>query len=126
LKSNLLGTKAVFKFCLDNNIKLVYSATSATLGNGGKDKNLSPYALSKVQNLEFLENLKKWFNFKYEVIYFYNVYGSRQILKSDMATIIGIFENQYKQKKPLTIVRPGAQTGRFTHIDDTIKVCLES
>ena len=39
--SNTIGTKAVFKFCLENNIKLIYSATSASLGNNGKDKNLS-------------------------------------------------------------------------------------
>ena len=59
-----LGQKAVFKFCLDNNIKLIYSATSASLGNKGNDKNLSPYAFTKSKNLELLENLKKWFNFK--------------------------------------------------------------
>ena len=47
-KSNVIGTKAVFKFCLDNNIKVIYSATSASLGNNGDDKNLSPYALSLI------------------------------------------------------------------------------
>ena len=56
--SNNIGTKAVFKFCLDNNIKLIYSATSASLGNSGNDKNLSPYAFTKAKNLELLENLK--------------------------------------------------------------------
>ena len=68
--------------------------------------------------------MKNWFNFKFEVIYFYNVYGSGQICKGKMATVIGIFENLYKQKKPLTVVNPGTQSRRFTHIDDTIKVCL--
>ena len=94
----LLGSKEVFKFCLDNNIKLIYSATSATFGNNGNDKNLSPYAFTKSKNLELLENLKKWFNFKYEIIYFYNVYGENKLEKGDMATVIGIFENQYKKK----------------------------
>ena len=124
--SNSRGTQAVFKFCLDNKIKLIYSATSATLGNNGNDKNLSPYAFTKFKNLELLENLKKWFNFKFEVIYFYNVYGPRHIKNGDMATVIGIFENQYIKKKPLTIVSPGTQTRRFTHISDTIKVCYEA
>ena len=124
--SNTIGTKAVFKYCLDNNIKLIYSATSASLGNKGKDKNLSPYAFTKAKNLELLENLKIWFNFKFEVIYFYNVYGPKQIKKGDMATVIGIFENLYVKKKPLTVVKPGKQTRRFTHINDTIKVCLEA
>jgi len=124
--SNSIGSKSVFKFCLDNKIKLIYSATSASLGNGGNDKNLSPYAFTKAKNLELLENLKKWFDLKYEVIYFYNVYGPRQIIKGAMATVIGIFENCYEKNRPLTIVKPGTQTRRFTHINDTIKVCYEA
>jgi UDP-glucose 4-epimerase len=124
--SNSIGTKAVFKFCLDNSIRLIYSATSASLGNNGDDKNLSPYAFTKSKNLELLENLKKWFDFKYEVIYFYNVYGPRQIKTGPMATVIGIFEDLYKKNKPLTVVKPGTQTRRFTHISDTVKTCYEA
>ena len=124
--SNSTGTQAVFKFCLDNKIKLIYSATSASLGDKGQDKNLSPYAFSKSKNLELLENLKNWFNFKFEVIYFYNVYGPRHIKSGEMATVIGIFEDQYKKNKPLTVVSPGTQTRRFTHIKDTISICYEA
>jgi len=123
LNSNSIGTNAVFKFCLKNKIRLIYSATSASLGNKGNDKNLSPYAFTKSKNLELLENLKKWFGFKYEVIYFYNVYGPRQISSGKMSTVIGIFEYAFKNKKPLPVVRPGTQSRRFTHIDDTIKIC---
>ena len=123
ISSNSVGSKSVFNFCLKNKIKLIYSATSASLGNKGKDKYLSPYAFSKAKNLELLENLKKWFNFKYEVIYFYNVYGPKQITSGKMSTVIGIFEEAYKNKKPLPIVRPGTQTRRFTHINDTIEIC---
>ena len=125
-KSNSLGTNAVFKFCLQNNVKLIYSATSATLGNNGNDKNLSPYAFTKSKNLELLENLKKWFNFKYEVIYFYNVYGPGHIRKGPMATVIGIFEDKFKNNKPLPIVKPGTQSRRFTHINDTVNICYEA
>jgi len=123
LDSNAIGSNAVFNFCLKNKIKLIYSATSASLGNSGNDKNLSPYAFSKSKNLELLENLKKWFNFRYEVIYFYNVYGPYQICKGSMSTVIGIFEDHYKRGKPLPVVKPGTQTRRFTHIDDTIDIC---
>ena len=126
INSNSVGTNAVFSYCLKNKIKLIYSATSASLGNKGNDKNLSPYAFTKAKNLELLENLKKWSNFKYEVIYFYNVYGPHQICKGDMATVIGIFEDHYKYKKPLPIVKPGNQTRRFTHIYDTVEVCYQA
>ena len=123
IDSNTIGTNSIFNFCLKNNVKLIYSATSASLGNKGKDKNLSPYAFTKAKNLELLENLRKWFNFKFEVIYFYNVYGPKQITSGKMSTVIGIFEEAYKNKKPLPIVRPGTQTRRFTHINDTIEIC---
>jgi len=126
LDANTIGTNAVFNYCLVNNVKLIYSATSASLGNKGKDKNLSPYAFTKAKNLELLENLKKWFNFKYEIIYFYNVYGPGQIGKGSMATVIGIFEECYKKKKNLPVVRPGTQSRRFTHIDDTVEVCFKA
>ena len=125
-QSNTIGTNAVFNFCLKNKIKLIYSATSASLGNKGKDKNLSPYAFTKSKNIEFLENLKKWFNFKYNVIFFYNVYGPKQISQGKMATVIGIFEDNYCKGKPLPVVKPGTQTRRFTHIKDTIEVCFKA
>jgi len=125
-QSNSIGTREVFKFCLDNKIKTIYSATSASIGNKGKDKNLSPYAFTKSKNLELLENLKKWFGLKYEVIYFYNVYGPKHIRHGEMATVVGIFEKLYEKNKALTVVKPGTQTRRFTHVKDTVEVCFEA
>ena len=122
--SNIEGTPNVFNFALNNKIRLIYSATSASLGNGGKDMNLSPYAFSKAKNLELLENLKKWFNFRFEVVYFYNVYGEKQICKGEMATVVGIFEDYFKKEKKLPVVRPGTQARRFTHVFDTVKACI--
>jgi UDP-glucose 4-epimerase len=123
INSNTIGSNEVFNFCLSNKIKLIYSATSASIGNNGLDKNLSPYAFTKAKNIEMLENLKKWYKFKYEVVYFYNVYGPNQIKTGNMATVIGIFEDQFRKNKPLSIVRPGTQSRRFTHINDTVSAC---
>jgi UDP-glucose 4-epimerase len=122
--SNIEGSSNVFNFALKNKIRLIYSATSASLGNKGKDMNLSPYAFSKAKNLELLENLKRWFNFRYEVVYFYNVYGEKQICKGDMATVVGIFEDHFKRGKKLPVVRPGTQVRSFTHVLDTVKACI--
>jgi len=122
--SNIEGSLNVFNFALKNRIKLIYSATSASLGNRGKDMNLSPYAFTKAKNLELLENLKKWFSFRYEVVYFYNVYGEKQICRGDMATVVGIFEDHFKSGKKLPVVRPGTQLRRFTHVFDTVKACI--
>jgi len=124
INSNSIGSLEVFNFCMTNKIKLIYSATSATLGNNGNDKNLSPYAFTKAKNLELLDNLKRWFNFKFEIVYFYNVYGPRQICKGDMATVIGIFEDCFKNNKALPVVKPGSQSRKFTHVIDTVKACF--
>ena len=124
ISSNTIGSHEVFNFCFINKIKLIYSATSSSIGNRGEDKNLSPYAFTKSKNLEILENFKKWFNFKFEIVYFYNVYGKNQIMRGEMATVIGIFEDQFNKKQPLTIVKPGTQTRRFTHVLDTVNACF--
>ncbi len=124
--SNINGTNQIIKFCLRNRIKLIYSATSASLGKNGNDQNLSPYAFTKSTNMNLIMNLNEWFGLSYEIIYFYNVYGPRQIVSSNMAAVIGIFEECYKKKLPLPVVLPGSQTRSFTHVEDTVKVCFEA
>ena len=123
LDSNINNSFAVINFAKDNKIKIIYSATSSALGNNGKDENLSPYAWAKTKNIELIKNYSKWFGLKYELLYFYNVYGSGQILSGPMSAVIGIFETQFKKKVPLTIVKPGSQKRDFTHISDIIKGC---
>lgn len=124
LNSNIIGTHKVISFCNKYKIKIIYSATSASLGNKGLDQNLSPYAFSKANNLKLLLNMNKWFKLKYEILYFYNVYGKRHIRTGRMATVIGIFENFYLKRKRIPVVKPGSQSRKFTHVDDTVNGCV--
>jgi len=114
----------VIQFCLNNKIKLIYSATSASLGNNGLDQNLSPYAFTKSNNMNLIINLRNWYGLKYEIIYFYNVYGPNQIYDTNMAAVVGIFEYCYKNNKALPVVKPGNQTRKFTHVEDTVEACI--
>ena len=123
LNSNINNSFEVINFAKDNKIKIIYSATSSALGNNGKDENLSPYAWAKTKNIELIKNYSRWFGLKYELLFFFNVYGSGQILNGPMSAVIGIFETQFEKKKPLTIVKPGSQKRDFTHISDIIKGC---
>ena len=123
LEYNLRSSFEVIEFAKINRIKIIYSATSSSLGNNGKDENLSPYAWSKSKNIELIKNYNKWFGLKYELVYFYNVYGPGQIKKTSMSAVIGIFETQYKRNQPLTVVKPGSQRRDFTHIDDIVRGC---
>ena len=123
IRSNLKGSFEVVTFATKNKIKIIYSATSSMLGNNGKDENLSPYSWSKSKNIELIKNFNNWFGLKYEIVYFYNVYGPGQIKDSKMSAVIGIFEEQYLKKKPLTVVNPGTQKRDFTHINDIVNGC---
>ena len=120
---NLKGSFEVITFASLNDIKIIYSASSSMLGNRGKDENLSPYSWSKSKNIELIQNFNSWFGLRYEIVFFYNVYGPGQIKKSKMSAVIGIFEDLYDQKKPLTVVKPGTQKRDFTHIDDIVRGC---
>jgi len=123
LDYNIHHSFEVIKFAKDNKIRIIYSATSSNLGNNGRDENLSPYAWAKSKNIELIKNYSKWFGLKYELLYFYNVYGPGQILNGPMSAVVGIFQNQFKKKIPLTVVKPGSQKRDFTHIDDIINGC---
>jgi UDP-glucose 4-epimerase len=123
LNNNIYNSFEVINFAKDNKIKIIYSATSSNLGNNGRDQNSSPYTWTKSKNIELIKNYSKWFGLKYELLFFYNVYGPGQISIGKMATIIGIFQSQYKKKLTFTIVKPGSQIRDFTHIDDIIEGC---
>ncbi|HZE39980.1 MAG TPA: NAD-dependent epimerase/dehydratase family protein [Stackebrandtia sp.] len=117
---NAWGTKEVVKFCLDNGARLVYAGSSSKFGNDGQDEHLNPYAWTKAKNGELIRNYGNWYGLDYVITYFYNVYGPGQIEDGRYATAIGIFQRQYRDGEPLTIVEPGTQSRDFTHIDDTV------
>ena len=100
-------------FATQNNSRLIYSASSSKFGNDGNDRNLSPYAFLKSVNVDLIKNYGNWFNLEYEIIYFFNVYGRNHIRKGKYATVVAIFEEQYKLKSPLSVVKPGTQSRDF-------------
>jgi UDP-glucose 4-epimerase len=117
---NMQGTKMVLDYCVAKKAKLIYSASSSKFGNDGKDENLSPYAWMKAKMVELINNYANWFDLKFEITYFYNAYGPGQVRTGDYATVIGIFEEQYANGEPLTVVEPGEQSRDFTHINDIV------
>jgi len=121
-QSNFYGTQQILDYVVLKNSKLIYSGSSAIFGENSE--NLSPYAFTKSKNIELIKNYKKWYNLKFSICYFYNVYGDGQIKNGDYATVIGIFEEQFKNNKLLTVVKPGTQTRIFTHIEDIISGIL--
>lgn len=123
--SILLGTPRILELCKEWGAKLIYSASSSKFGNEGKDENLNPYSWGKSKMVELIKNYGKWFNLNYEICYFFNVYGPGQICEGPYATVLGIFEKQFKAGKKCTVVKPGTQTRDFTHVDDVINALIK-
>jgi len=116
-KSNVGGTVKVLELCRKWNAKIIYSASSSKFGGA---ENLSPYSSAKANMVQLIKNYNDWFGLKYEIVYFYNVYGKNHIQDGDYATVIGIFEKRYKEQLPLCVFGDGKQSRHFTHIDDIV------
>jgi len=114
------GIFSVLQFCRKTGAKLVYAGSSTKFGDGGLGRSQSPYAWTKASNTELVENYGEWFNIPYAIVYFYNVYGKREISTGKYATLIALFTEKMKNGEPLTVVSPGAQKRNFTHVDDIV------
>ena len=117
---NKQGTFSVLQFCRKTGAKLIYAGSSTKFGDGGLGRSQSPYAWTKAANTELIKNYGSWFNIPYAIVYFYNVYGKREIATGKYATLIALFTEKMKAGEPLSIVSPGTQKRNFTHIDDII------
>ncbi len=114
------GIFSVLQFCRKTGAKLIYAGSSTKFGDGGLGRSQSPYAWTKASNTELVENYGEWFNIPYAIVYFYNVYGKREISTGKYATLIALFKEKMKNGEPLTVVSPGAQKRNFTHIEDIV------
>jgi len=119
-KSNKDGIFSVLQFCRKTGSKLIYAGSSTKFGDGGLGRSQSPYAWTKATNTELVVNYGNWFNIQYAIVYFYNVYGKREISSGKYATLIALFKSKTDNGLPLTVVSPGTQKRNFTHIDDVI------
>ncbi len=121
-KSNVLGTVQVCELARRCGAKIVYAASSSAYG-GPK---LNPYAFAKYTGEEILSMYSKLYDVSTVSARFFNVYGDRQPTEGTYATLIGIFERQYKLEQPLTITGDGEQRRDFTHVYDICDglICL--
>lgn len=111
----------IVKFAKKNNAKLVYSGSSTKFGTYSDIREISPYAWSKISNINFLKNYHLWFGLNFAITYFYNVYGDSEISKGKYATVIAKFLRLKKNKTEFVpIVSPGTQKRNFTHVNDIV------
>jgi len=120
-KYNKEGIFSVLEFVRKNKSKLIYAGSSTKFAENGMGKNQSPYSWTKATNTELVKNYGKWFNINYAIVYFYNVFGNREISTGKYATVVALFKEKMRTGNALTVVKPGTQIRNFTHVDDIIK-----
>ena len=120
--NNFLSTLNVLEYARNNNIRVVY-AGSSSFHHGLYE---SPYAWSKFSGEDLCKLYGNVYKLQSSICRFYNVYGDHQIKEGTYATVIGIFQQQYEEDKPLTVVAPGTQRRDFTHVDDIVDGIIKS
>ena len=129
VKTNTLGTCNVLQAAREQGVKrVVYSSTSSAYGfNPIPNKEdmpkdcLNPYSVSKTAGEDLCSMYTKLFGLETITFRYFNVYGERQPIKGQYAPVIGIFQKQNKEGKPLTIVPDGHQRRDFTHVSDVVE-----
>ena len=117
INTNFNGTFNIVKYCVKNNIPLIYAGSSSH--HSGKFKN--PYTFSKDMGEEIIQLYQKHFGLKASIARFYNVYGPNQLTEGGYTTLIGRWINNIKNGLPCEIYGDGSKRRDFTHIEDIIK-----
>ena len=113
---NTYGTANVCELARRVNAKVIYSGSSSFYGG----TYLNPYAFTKWQGEEICKMFSNVYGISTAIARFFNVYGYRHVSKGPYATVIGIFEDQYKKQEVLTITGDGEQRRDFTHVSDIV------
>lgn len=114
--SNVLGTQKVLEWARVTNAKVIYAGSSSKW----HDPYQSPYAACKFMGEEVCKMYKVTYGMDVEIARFYNVYGPKEIIKGDMAAVIGIWRHCVDIGVALRIVGDGEQRRDFTHVDDIV------
>ena len=120
IQTNVVGTLNVLEYARKTTTQVIYSGSSTK--HAGIFK--SPYAWSKFGGEQLCELYSKVYDLNTTICRFYNVYGEHHIRSGDYATVIGIFERQFINNKPLTITGDGEQRRDFTHVDDIVDALI--
>lgn len=122
--SNIKGTIEVLEFWRKKRCKLIYAGSSTKFSKGLTAQEMSPYSFTKSSNSELVKMYANWFDLKYAITYFYNVYGEKENDTGIFASVIGIFVRKMRQGEELQVVLPGTQKRNFTHVDDIVSGIL--
>lgn len=122
MRNNCANFPSVLEFCKIKKAKLIYSGSSTQFVNGIPVGSLSPYTMTKYQNIKILEYYASVEKLNYAITYFYNVFGEKEISSGAYATVVAKFLRLRKQGiRDLPVNGTGKQRRNFTHISDIVE-----
>jgi len=126
---NVTSIVKLLTACVKANVRrVVYSASSSAYGNATQfptpethsTDSLSPYGLQKYIGELYCRMFSKVYNIDTVCLRYFNVYGERMNFEGAYKTVIGVFAEQKKNNKPLTITNDGKQKRDFTYVKDVV------
>jgi UDP-glucose 4-epimerase len=86
---------------------------------------LSPYGASKVAAENYIITFANLYDLHYVILRYSNVYGPRQIIKSE-AGVISIFIDRILRSEPCTVYGDGKQVRDYVYVGDVVEANMSA
>ena len=132
---NVNGTLNVLELSrLANVRRFVFSSSSSIYGDikqlptteKAEYNPISPYALHKLIGEQYCRLYSELYDIETVCLRYFNVYGERQLLEGAYCLVMGIFANQIRNGKPMTIFGDGEQQRDFTYVGDVVQANIKA
>ena len=130
VKTNVQGTCHLLNLAKQSGVKkFLFSSTSSVYGNDNpipaleyyKKDCLNPYSITKSTGEDFCKMYFDLYGLETIIFRYFNVYGEGQPTKGQYAPVVGLFQKQHAEGKPMTIVGDGKQTRDYVHVSDVVE-----
>ena len=117
ITNNINPTIQVAEWARYLNCPLFFATSSSTIYS---DRQSNPYTFGKSVAEEVLQMYENLYGVKYNLMYFYNVYGPREADYGQHSTVVRCFKNAVEKDEPLRIFGSGKKTRDFTYVTDVV------
>jgi|TARA_R110000851_G_scaffold77618_4_gene171020 UDP-glucose 4-epimerase len=133
--TNVVGTCSVLQAAKETGVKRVmYSSTSAAYGvahpiplkEDMANDCLNAYSVTKVSGEELCKMFYRLYGLETVAFRYFNVYGDRQPTSGQYAPVVGLFQKQFDEGLPFTVIGDGLQSRDFTHVSDVVEANMKA
>lgn len=124
--NNIKGTLQILNACLNHHVKkIIYASSAAVYGKPEyipidemhETNPISFYGLSKLTSEKYIKLYSEFYNIKYTILRYANVYGPNQTVHGESG-VIPIFIDQISRNNTVQTFGDGQQTRDFVFVKD--------